>query len=146
MNPHTEKALHNLAFLHHIETSFPTSYYDWKVTTLFYAALHLVHALADQKKIQIGQSHKEVLQNLNPEKGFRQTSTMPFSQTGYDMYYRLYDHSWNARYKPGNTQFLEKLNKANYEEAKAIFPKLVLYLVNTRGLLGVDHLVKVKPK
>lgn len=141
MNPHTEKALHNVAFLGDIETAFPTDYYDWKVTTLFYVALHLVHALAHQTNKQIGQTHDEVLRNIRPAIVGKPKPAMPFSKTHYDMYYRLYELSRMARYKAGSKPKLEVINKANYEEALVIFPKLIYYLVKQRGLIGVDHLV-----
>lgn len=141
MNPHTEKALHNVAYLRDIEHSFPTAYYDWKITTLFYIALHLIHGLAHQTKKQIGQTHDEVLRNIRPTIPGRTSPTMPFTQIHYEMYYRLYELSRIARYKAGNRPVLEAINKANYEEALEIYPKLIYYIVKQRGLTDVDHLV-----
>ena len=141
MNPHTEKALENIRFLDQLNTSFPNDHFDWKVTVLFYAALHLVHALAHQNKRSIGQSHDEVLRNIKPADRVNQRPKMPFKKDQYEFFYTLYDLSRTARYKAGSGPVLAILNKVNYEKATILYSKLVYYLVKQRGLTGVDHLV-----
>lgn len=60
MENHLKQAAHNESLLSHLEYQFPTQYNDWKVTLVFYAALHLLRAYAVNTGINVGGSHKEL--------------------------------------------------------------------------------------
>lgn len=92
-----DQANHNQAFHDQIHASFPETYYDWKVTTLFYVAIHLLKSLAAKRKINIGDSHESISKNIKPIRGYEKPS-MPLSTTAYDNYKSLYQYSRTSRY------------------------------------------------
>jgi hypothetical protein len=60
MENHLKQSAHNESLLDNLERLFPMEYNDWKVTLVFYAALHLIRAYAIQSNVTVGVSHKEL--------------------------------------------------------------------------------------
>lgn len=57
MHNHLDQAKHNERFLTEVERSFPLIYNDWKITIVFYAALHYLRAYASFRGVIIPESH-----------------------------------------------------------------------------------------
>ncbi|WP_346319755.1 hypothetical protein [Chitinophaga sp. YIM B06452] len=68
MEPHINQANHNLQLHAILCERYSTQYFDWKITILFYVALHLLKALAKRKNIKIGQTHSDIESNCNPRR------------------------------------------------------------------------------
>ncbi|NCX95288.1 MAG: hypothetical protein EBX41_02560 [Chitinophagia bacterium] len=64
--PYQKQAQHNERFHDNICSSFPDDFFDWKITILFYIAIHHVKALANQLGITIGESHRAINGNIKP--------------------------------------------------------------------------------
>lgn len=94
MVAHIQQAAHNELFHSCIEEKFNDKFFDWKITTLFYTALHWIHALAEMKGINIGETHSDVRANCNP----RRHGAMPLSEDARGHYNSLYNYSHTARY------------------------------------------------
>ncbi len=80
---------------HELCTQYPDEFHDWKVTLLFYTALHWVRALAKKRRIKIGESHAEIARNCNPQ----YPGAMPISCKAWDEYHNLNMRSQTARYE-----------------------------------------------
>lgn len=91
---HVRQARHNLQLHAALCQHYPEEYPDWKITMLFYTALHWVHALAQQRRINIGSSHAEIERSCNP----RCFGVMPLPQRAWDEYQLLIRNSHRARY------------------------------------------------
>lgn len=68
MDRFLNQALHNEEFHKCICENFSDKFYDWKIATLFYTAIHYLKALALKKGIDIGQTHHEIELNVNPDR------------------------------------------------------------------------------
>ncbi len=62
---HIEQCKKNIAFYNYVNSQ--SDHLDWKVTVLFYCAVHLVNAHLDKKCALHYQSHDEVKNALNPD-------------------------------------------------------------------------------
>ncbi len=96
MQEFLDQASHNWNFHEAICDQYPTSFYDWKITLLFYTAIHYLKALAAQKGIHIGDTHLEIDQSVNPD---RPHTKMPISRNAWREYKSLYNYSRSARYE-----------------------------------------------
>lgn len=94
MERYIRQARHNLQLHNRLCNDYPEDFHDWKVTLLFYSALHWIRALAAQKSIDIGHSHFEIERSCNPLKG----GSMPISRKAWDEYDFLNKRSRTARY------------------------------------------------
>jgi len=112
MQKHLDQASHNLALHTSLCQNFTDQYHDWRITLLFYSALHYLKALANSKKIDIGNTHFEIEANCNP----RRKGAMPVSQRVWANYKTLFNCSQIARYGGINDKFIfEELMKEDYE-------------------------------
>ena len=68
MQPFLDQATHNQAFHDAIEATFVGKFSDWKDTVLFYVAIHWMKGLAAARGIQIGFTHPEIEQSVNPDR------------------------------------------------------------------------------
>lgn len=93
MQSHIDQALHNEVLLDELNKSHPKYFLDWKITIMFYIALHYLEALATKKKIDLGSSHESRNREIHPKHG-----KMSLGRDAYTAYKRLYDYSQNARY------------------------------------------------
>lgn len=94
MQHHISQAKHNEEFLLILETHCPDKFFDWKITIVFYSALHWLRALEKSKGLNFGQSHKETIKNIKPNGG----GLMPLSRGCFDAYTDLFDSARNSRY------------------------------------------------
>ena len=78
-----------------LSKNLPQSNFDHKVVALFYAAHHYMRALAVKRGVDLGESHKELSKNFNPDLPF---SIMPIKRKAWFYYKELRDYSWQARY------------------------------------------------
>lgn len=91
---------------------------------MFYSALHWVRALAHEKNIDIGDTHPEVLKNINPNK----YGKMPVKRHVYQSYRDLREYSNKSRYE-GFMSFeaFQQLNKSNHNMALQNFKEVKDY-------------------
>jgi len=112
MQQHLDQASHNIDFHHCIDEKFNDKFYDWKITVLFYVAIHYLKALATKRNIDIGETHYEIEQSVNPD---RPNSKMKITRNAWREYKNLFNYSRTARYE-GITDFntFEKLKQADH--------------------------------
>jgi hypothetical protein len=96
MSQHLSQATHNQNFHNVIDTNFKNQFHDWKITILFYVAIHYLKALADLKKINIGNTHFDIEQTVNPD---RPHAKMRITKNAWREYKALFKYSQTARYE-----------------------------------------------
>lgn len=96
MQNHLTQASHNRQFHQCIDAEFNEQFYDWKITVLFYVAIHWLKALAAKKKIDIGETHYDIEQNVNPD---RHNAKMRITKGAWREYKNLFNYSRTARYE-----------------------------------------------
>lgn len=94
MQYHISQIKHNEEFSLVLETHYPKKYFDWRITVLFYTALHYLRALEKSKGLNFGTNHKSTRQNINPKLG----GLMPVSQSCFDAYMDMFNSAHTARY------------------------------------------------
>jgi hypothetical protein len=132
MQQHLEQAAHNKSFHDLIESNFSEQFYDWKITVLFYIAIHYLKALASKRNIDIGETHYEIEQNVNPD---RPNSKMKLTRGAWREYKNLFNYSRTARYE-GITDFstFEKLKQIDHSYCLQHLENFKTYIQNQ----GVD--------
>src|SRR5690606_38294765 len=101
MQDHLNQAVHNQRFHNSICDNFNDNFHDWKITVLFYTALHWLQALASMRGINIGDTHVDIEKNVNPD---RTSSRMKISKEAWRNYKMLFRYSQTSRYD-GITDF-----------------------------------------
>jgi hypothetical protein len=128
MREHLEKAKSNEKFLLFIEQNAVNDFYDWKITVIFYIALHYIKALLKFKKKPTGYTHFDLDKIINPCKP---SASCPFPQDKYDCYNDLYIDSRNARYSPVySTDFQILLVHVLCEKSKTNLGAIKKYVVS----------------
>ncbi len=126
MQQYLEQAAHNEDFHDCIVQQFPTKFYDWKITSLFYSAIHLLKALAASKNINIGSTHQDIEQSCNPD---RHGNKMAVSKNAWRDYKAMYRYSHTARYEGiTDIETFEKLKKLDYSMCIQHMRKFKQYL------------------
>jgi hypothetical protein len=112
MRKHLDQATHNQDFHDQINESFCDKFYDWKITVLFYVAIHYLKALAVKRNFNIGDTHHEIEQNVNPD---RDSAIMKIKRGAWVDYKSLYRYSKSSRYEgiTDNDTF-EKIKKVDH--------------------------------
>ena len=95
MSRHILQAQHNEQFHNNICEQFKDFYFDWKITCIFYTAIHYLKALAEHRHKTIGNSHSEIFQSIKPNSNKR---VLIVPDKIYNAYYDLYIYSITARY------------------------------------------------
>lgn len=95
MQKHLDQAKHNEEFLGVIDTHSPANYFDWKITVVFYSALHHIRALEKHSKKNIGGTHKSILKNINPDEP---GAIMPVDSACFGCYDDLFNLAHTSRY------------------------------------------------
>jgi len=90
-----EQINHNQNFYNCIDNNFKDKFYDWKITVLFYIAVHCLKSLSVKRNIKIGNTHFDIECNVNPD---REGSKMKISRNAWREYKNLYQYSRTARY------------------------------------------------
>lgn len=115
MQKHIDQANHNVEFHNCINSNFQDKFTDWKITVLFYVAIHLIKALAAKNNKAIGSSHKEINANINPT---NPNATFKISRKAWRSYQTMYQMSKNSRYKGiTDPETFELLLKSDYESS-----------------------------
>jgi HEPN domain len=96
MENHLLQANHNRDFHNCIDKQFNNRFYDWKITSLFYVAIHYLKALASNRSIDIGETHYDIEQNVNPD---RTNAKMRITKGAWREYKNLFNYSRTARYE-----------------------------------------------
>lgn len=117
---------HNENFHNQLCTHLDNQYFDWKITTVFYCAYHLVQALAEKRNVRIGDRHSEILRNLNPKNSNR---PIQFKSKAFDNFDTLFEYSQSARYH-GFTDFdtFQQIKRKDYEHSLALYKYLREYI------------------
>ena len=112
MQHHLDQAYHNKKFHDCIEKEFSEQFFDWKITVLFYVSIHWLKALSEKRKVNIGETHYDIEQNVNP---LRNNAKMKITQNAWREYKSLFNYSRTSRYE-GITDFetFEKLKQIDY--------------------------------
>ena len=112
MQQYLDQAAHNQNFHNCIESNFNGQFHDWKITVLFYIAIHYLKALAASRGVDIGETHYEIEQSVNPD---RQNSKMKITRNAWREYKNLFNYSRTSRYE-GITDFstFEKLKQIDH--------------------------------
>ncbi len=133
MDEYIAKAKHNEAFHCDLCDNFHDKYFDWKITSLFYTAIHWIKVLAKKEKKDIGVTHQEVNRNINPS---NYDSLLKLNKGAYYYYINLYKQSKTARYDGIDTDHatFELLKEADWKECQNHCSGLKKYLVEKRGL------------
>lgn len=115
MDRFLKQALHNEEFHKNICDNSSDKFYDWKITSLFYTAIHYLKALALKRNLNIGQTHHEIEQNVNPD---RNNAIMRVSRNAWNEYKKLLQYSRNSRYDGIDTDFetFELIMQVDYNE------------------------------
>jgi hypothetical protein len=135
MGVFADQVKHNESLLAHLDAEFPNKYFDWKVTLVFYCSIHLVKELGLISKKIIGESHFDILNNINPNPRVGFTPTLSVSKTQYNFYNDIYQYSRVARYT-GITDYtiFEAQRKADYNICKTNYAKMKQYYIQ-RGVV-----------
>lgn len=97
MQSHLKQSEHNIALVKFIDVELADNYFDWRITILFYAALHLLKAWFVFKGIKREtNSHNELFAGLDSSNA---TSKARLPEKEYSQYYCLYQLSRTARYQ-----------------------------------------------
>lgn len=123
MNEFHQQAIHNKEFLDCITEKFPSKFYDWKITIIFYIAIHLLKALGKKRGKNIGSSHYEIFNSFDPGRTNNPITNIP--PDIWTTYKRIYKYSKQSRYDGISDPTITEISlKADYQE---VFKLLVTY-------------------
>lgn len=129
MDRFLKQASHNEEFHKCICENSSDRFYDWKITSLFYSAIHYLKALALKRGINIGQTHFEIEQNVNPD---RPKPVMRITRGAWNEYKKLLQYSRTSRYDGIDTDFetFELLMQTDYEYCIKHLDNFKKYLIS----------------
>ena len=93
---HRNQVLENEAFLRALDTHIPDRFFDWRITVMFYIALHCLRALSVHKRVTWGASHQSMFVAIDPDDS---RAVMPVPRDVYAAYQQLYRNSRMVRYQ-----------------------------------------------
>lgn len=126
MQEYIDKARHTQDLHDFISEKVPGKYSDWKITLLFYVAIHLLKAFAAKRGVDIGNTHERINSNLNPGS---KNKVIEIERGMWDEYFSLYQYSRNARYDGiENKDAFDSIMKNEYSEAIKALTRFKLYL------------------
>jgi hypothetical protein len=129
MEEHLNQAQHNERFLEAIALAFPDDFYDWRVTLVFYTALHYLQATAYLHRKDIGNYHEEIKKNI------KQGGNMPLKPWAVKEYEKLEHFSREARYDAfADIETFNITQKDNYAIAQSKLASFKKYLKEEKGL------------
>jgi len=104
------KSIHNQSFLDTLCNDYPEEYFDWKVTIMFYIALHKCYCVMDVSNVNICTNHKDNFNNLKT-----------IDSTISNNLYKLFKSSRQSRYDGFiNEDAMLRINKINFNEGKNV--------------------------
>lgn len=129
MDRFLKQASHNEEFHKCICENSSDRFYDWKITSLFYSAIHYLKAMAFKRAINIGQTHFEIEQNVNPD---RPKPVMRITKGAWNEYKKLLQYSRTSRYDGIDTDFetFELLMQTDYEYCIIHLDNFKKYLIS----------------
>ncbi|HVA99164.1 MAG TPA: HEPN domain-containing protein [Bacteroidia bacterium] len=126
MDKHINQAKSNQKFHNCIHESFTDDYYDWKITSLFYVAIHGMKALITKKGQKAGSTHEEIDNQINPK---RENAKLKVSNTCWINYRNLYNYSRSARYDGfTDIEIFKSDKKKDYEYSVKHLQDILKYL------------------
>jgi len=132
MQEHIEQARHNQNFHNCIEGNFEDNFFDWKITVLFYTAIHCLKALAAKKAIDIGETHVDIAKHIDPKSN---TAKMRISANAYSEYKNLLQYSKTARYCGiTDMETFQELKRIDHKHCMESLRKFKMYVAGK----GVD--------
>jgi hypothetical protein len=134
MTNHLDQAKHNFNFLDYLDKSnLSDDYCDWKITVVFYTALHVMRAYTLFKGKSVINSHREFHDKINPE-GIH--NLLDLDSNIFDIYLELYYASKRCRYAESiiSGESLKKLNTVQYGNSRNHLEKILEY-VNNKGMI-----------
>ncbi|NMH28488.1 hypothetical protein [Flavobacterium silvaticum] len=144
MQNHIDQASHNQNFHSCIQGQFATNFFDWKITVLFYIALHGLKALASKRGIDIGETHIDIERNVSP---LRNSPIMAISKNAWNEYKSLFRYSQVARYE-GITDFetFQKLKESDHGFCVLHLDKFKKYLKGQGVDLDLIPVIEQSPE
>lgn len=126
MEINANQANHNQNFHDCIEQGFSDKFFDWKITILFYIAIHCMKALATKRGVDIGETHHEINRNISPQNPNR---ILVIPNEAWEHYRNLYNYSRTSRYN-GFTDIdtFQSLMKTDYSYCKTHIERLKNYM------------------
>lgn len=92
---HVKQAHHNFRFFCEVHSKLPDLFYDWKITVLFYTAVHSLRAIMAQRDVIVDNSHYDLRKNIDPKNNI---ATKPVKKFCFNAYVVLYNASLESRY------------------------------------------------
>lgn len=131
MKRHIKQAEHNKDFHDCMKSTFSERFFDWKITAIFYIALHCLKALSIKLGVDIGHTHTEISKSIDPDNPGR---SMSVSRGAFRNYRNLYQYSKTARYEGIlDLDTYEELKKTDYEFCVSHL-KVVQEYIKSRGV------------
>jgi hypothetical protein len=90
--PYIQMINHNVEF----DSTINETFYDWKVTTIFYIAVHYIKAYAKRMDVMLDNSHKSIFENINPNNPKAKIKLSPIAHQAYS---KLFNLSLKSRYE-----------------------------------------------
>ena len=126
MNQHINQCKYNEEFLSELNSKFPDTFSDWKVTVVFYCAIHLIRGYALSKGKTLGDRHTHVFEYLEEETS--KTSKI------YKAFKVIYRNSRDSRYNGFTTrENFERLCNIKLNESRTMLGRIKSY-VESKGI------------
>lgn len=126
MNCFLNQAKHNEEFYKNTHETFADKFFDWKITILFYTGIHYLKALALKRGKNIGETHYEIEQSVNPD---RTGSHMKITRGAWREYRSLHQYSKTARYEGlSDIQTFERLKEVDHQHCVKHLDNFKLYI------------------
>ncbi|HRP02924.1 MAG TPA: hypothetical protein PLE30_09795 [Candidatus Kapabacteria bacterium] len=117
------KSFHNIEF----DKNTSSDYFDWKVTTIFYTALHYMKHYTEQQNVVL-RNHSHIFENINPNNS---DGVIPLQPKAFTAYKLLYDLSIKSRYEGiNNKNLFLKTNSNNYKKSLEFLNTIKQELIN----------------
>ena len=130
MKSYVDQGKHNESLLSHLKTTFPDTYFDWKITIIFYSAIHYLKAYAALNKKNIGVTHQEIFNNTDSH---NKNAVFPIQKGAFILYKDIFHYSKNARYNGMiDSSTFEILMKKDFQECEILFEKFKKFLISKR--------------
>jgi hypothetical protein len=131
MTAFLNQAKHNKDFHECICDNFDDGFFDWKITAIFYTALHYIKALAEVKKLFIGESHTSIMSSINPNN--RTGAAMPLTYGAWAAYRNLYTYCHSARYNGitgADFDAWQKMKETDHKHCLVLLKEIEEYVSN----------------
>lgn len=122
MNKYQNQSEHNKILLDELKKKYPSCYFDWKITILFYITIHEIRSFALSKRgIELEPSHRAIFD-------FLETETSRTSKI-YKSFNILYRNCRDVRYNGFTTiENFEKFCEIKFNESQTHFGYIKAYI------------------